>query len=120
MPSGRQMDELVHVHVFAKEVKGRAPGYSTSIGTAAKIFDVVAVFVGRLHKKDPRYDAARPYFAGYEAGWMDDFTITADTPQKALCKAALFIQRGAEDAARDKAAKAGNKGEGNGTTTVIP
>jgi len=120
MPSGRQMDELVHEHVFGKEVKGRAPGYSTSIGTAAKIFDVIAVFVGRLHKKDPRYDAARPFFAGYEAGWMDDFTITADTPQKALCKAALFIQRGQEDALRDKQAKQLNKGVSDGTAAVIP
>jgi hypothetical protein len=115
------MDELVHQHVFGKEIKGRAPGYSGNLSLAVKILDVMPVFVGQLHKLDPRYNVARPFFAGYEAGWADDFTITSDTPHKALCKAALFIRRGQEDAARDKQAKAGNKEAApDGTATPSP
>jgi hypothetical protein len=133
LPPGPALDQAVHQFIFGGV--GPTVPYSTDDREAAKIFDRMALFVGRVDS-GPKYNAGRPWIAGVLAhepsvnGYVTRLSVTAPSRLIALCKAALLVMfqpaksdRGAspaaprasssEQAAKELAARIGTPGARN-------
>lgn len=88
MPAGPILDRVVAEHIFNREIKGKAPAYSTKIEQAIHIIEHIPVGVGQMGAHDSRFKASRPYWAGDESV----LTVVSASPELALCKAALLMK----------------------------
>jgi hypothetical protein len=89
MPPGPEMDRLIHVLVLKQEKKSKTPKYSSDITRAIEIIEHLPLHVGYLAQTMENFTPTRPYFASDG----NQLIVTADTPAKALCKAALIYLR---------------------------
>ena len=94
LPPGPALDAAIHQFLFGGV--GPVVAYSTDDREGAKIFDRMALFVGRVDS-GPKYNAGRPWIAGVFAyensvnGYVTRLSVTAPTRLIALCKAALLV-----------------------------